>query len=133
MPSQTIRELIPGIKDEDLLDDTGEDTIEVDITKNPVAKQSRMFTFIQLHQLFNVQLRRSDVRFRLDENDKATRVLEDKVAELERWRVDLEDRIAKRSSYVDEVFENKQHQINVFKQETKENFDNCATNHQVNN
>ena len=49
MPSQTIRELIPGIKDEDLLDDTGEDTIEVDITKNPVAKQSRMFTFIQLH------------------------------------------------------------------------------------
>ena len=109
MPSQTIRELIPGIKDEDLLDDTGEDTIEVDITKNPVAKQSRMFTFIQLHQLFNVQLRRSDVRFRIDENDKATRVLEDKVAELERWRVDLEDRIAKRSSYVDEVFENKQH------------------------
>ena len=101
--------MIPGIDDEDLEDDTGEDTIEIDVAKNPNSKQSRMFTLFQLHQLFNVQLRRSDVRFRIDENDKATRVLEDKVAELERWREDLEDRIAKRSSYVDEVFENKQH------------------------
>ena len=31
------------------------------------------------------------------------------------------------------MFDAKQHQINVFKQETKENFDNCAINHQVNN
>ena len=115
MPSETIQQLIPDVKDEDVVDDTGEDTIEIDEEKNPNAKQARMFTLYQLHRLFNVQLNRSDVRYRLDENDKATRVLEDKVAELERWREDLEERIKKRSEYDDTMFDAKQHPINVFK------------------
>ena len=49
-----------------------------------------------------MKLRRSDVRLRLDENDKATRVLEQKVEELEKWRIDIEERIANRSKEVDE-------------------------------
>ena len=61
-----------------------------------------MFTLQNLNHLFNVKLRRSDVRLRLDENDKATRVLEQKVAELEKWRIDIEERIANRSKEVDE-------------------------------
>ena len=61
-----------------------------------------MFTLQNLNHLFNAKLRRSDVRLRLDENDKATRVLEQKVAELEKWRIDIEERIANRSKEVDE-------------------------------
>ena len=61
-----------------------------------------MFTLQNLNHLFNVKLRRSDVRLRLDENDKATRVLEQKVEELEKWRIDIEERIANRSKEVDE-------------------------------
>jgi len=52
-----------------------------------------MFTLFQLHKLFNVELKRSDVRRRLDINDDRTVVLENKVAELERWREELEMRI----------------------------------------
>ena len=63
-----------------------------------------MFTLNQLHKLFNLQLRRSDVRKRLDENDSATRVLEDKVAELERWRLDLEQRFGEEKESTVERF-----------------------------
>ena len=66
-----------------------------------------MFTLQNLNHLFNVKLRRSDVRLRLDENDKATRVLEQKVEELEKWRIDIEERIANRNKEVDEQFEYK--------------------------
>ena len=66
-----------------------------------------MFTLQNLNHLFNVKLRRSDVRLRLDENDKATRILEQKVEELEKWRIDIEERIANRSKEVDEQFDHK--------------------------
>ena len=45
-----------------------------------------------MNQLFNIKLRRSDVRKRLDVNDEDTVVLQDKVAELMMWRKDLEER-----------------------------------------
>ena len=80
-----------------------------------------------------MQLRRSDVRFRLDENDKATRVLEQKVDELEKWRIDLEDRFAKRAKEVDGWLDHKQDQINACKKEYREKFDECSTNHTLNN
>lgn len=92
-----------------------------------------MFTLQQLHDLFNVQLRRSDVRYRLDENDKATRVLEQKVDDLEKWRIDLEDRIKKRSKEVDGWLDHKQDQINACKKEYRENFAICEDNHRINN
>ena len=80
-----------------------------------------------------MKLRRSDVRSRLDENDKATRLLEDKVAELEKWRVDLEDRIDKWSKHVDDILEERLNQINACKKELRANFDECSTNHTLNN
>ena len=61
-----------------------------------------MFTIQNLNDLFNVKLRRSDVRLRLDENDRATRILEQKVEELEKWRIDIEERMANRNKEVDE-------------------------------
>ena len=80
-----------------------------------------------------MQLRRSDVRFRLDENDKATRVLEQKVDELEKWRIDLEERFATRNKEVDGWLDHKQDQINACKKEYREKFDECSTNHTLNN
>ena len=68
-----------------------------------------MWSLYQLHRLFQVQLRRSDVRNRLDINDDRTVVLENKVAELERWRIDLEARIKATTEHNDETFANKQH------------------------
>ena len=102
MPSKTLRDLVPGISEQDISDDTGVNSIEVDEITNPQAKVGHMFTLQNLNHLFNVKLRRSDVRLRLDENDKATRVLEQKVEELEKWRIDIEERIANRSKEVDE-------------------------------
>ena len=61
-----------------------------------------MFTIQNLNDFFNVKLRRSDVRLRLDENDRATRILEQKVEELEKWRIDIEERMANRNKEVDE-------------------------------
>ena len=107
MPSKTLRDLVPGISEQDISDDTGVNSIEVDEITNPQAKVGHMFTLQNLNHLFNVKLRRSDVRLRLDENDKATRVLEQKVEELEKWRIDIEERIANRSKEVDEQFDHK--------------------------
>ena len=133
MPSQQMKDLIPGVSDADVEDDTGEDTIQLDPAQNPNAAQARMFTLQQLHDLFNVKLRRSDVRHRLDANDKATRVLEQKVDDLEKWRIDLEERIQKRSKEVDEWLDHKQDQINACKKEYRENFATCQDNHHLNN
>ena len=58
-------------------------------------------------------------------------MLEEKVAELERWRIDLEDRVKTRAEHVDETFDSKQHQIDTFKKNTGENFDQCADNQRV--
>lgn len=49
-----------------------------------------MFSLEQLQQLFRLQLRRSNVRKRIDINDEETLILQMKVSELEKWRVDLE-------------------------------------------
>ena len=73
--SDTMVDLIPEVKDEDMLDDTGADTIVLDVGANPKASELRMFTLKQMNQLFNIKLRRSDVRKRLDVNDEDTVVL----------------------------------------------------------
>ena len=44
MPSQTLQELIPGVQETDIADDTGKNTIELDPGNNPCATQARMFT-----------------------------------------------------------------------------------------
>ena len=35
MPSKTLRDLVPGISEQDILDDTGGNSIEVDESTNP--------------------------------------------------------------------------------------------------
>ena len=104
MNQETLISLVPDLTETDVSDDTGSDTVTVNRDSNPNGAEARMFTLEQLNHFFNVKLRRSDVRYRLDENDKATRVLENKVDELEKWRLELEDRIAKRIEHVDENF-----------------------------
>ena len=71
----TIPQLIPDITEEDLVDDTGADTIQVDPNQNPIAGEARMVTLNQLHKLFSVQLKRSNVRARLDKNDSDAKLL----------------------------------------------------------
>lgn len=68
--------------------------------------------------MFNLQLGRSKVRARLDRNDDETAVLKSKVAELERWRAELEARLNVRNSQVDTNFDNVRNRINDF-QETQ--------------
>ena len=117
--------------EEDLADDTGADTLELDAEKNPNSKQARMWTLYQLHRLFSVQLRRSDVRNRLDINDDRTVVLENKVAELERWRIDLESRIQATTDLNNETFESKQHQIQKIKEHIQRNEDTMNNNQTI--
>lgn len=49
-----------------------------------------MFSIEQLIQLFNVKLAKSYLRKQLTENNTATSVLQEKVGELERWRLKFE-------------------------------------------
>ena len=50
----------------------------------------------------------------MDKNDADTIVLQEKVAELERWRADLEDRIQKRTDVVEQKFEDVGYRITGF-------------------
>lgn len=125
MNQETLVSLIPDLTEQDVSDDTGSDTITVSRDQNPNAAEARMFTLEQLNHFFNVKLRRSDVRYRLDENDKATRVLEDKVDVLEKWRIELEDRIAKRIDFVDDSFKNVARRFDATNKNHKELDDLC--------
>ena len=95
-------DLVPNLTTEDIVPDTEGRTydIEADPKENPRAAEARMFTLDQIQALFNVLLRRSHVRARLTTEEKAIRVLEAKVAELEKWRPDIEERIKKRNEDV---------------------------------
>ena len=77
-------------------------------------------------------MRRSHVQARLTTEEKAIRVLEAKVAELEKWRPDLEQRIKDRSEHVDKEFQEHHNRLEAFKGEVKEQFQVCAMNHTTN-
>ena len=102
-----LRDLVPSLTPEDVLPDNEGKAymIDADPATNAVAGKARMFTLDQLQDLFNVLLRRSHVRTRLTTEEKAIRVLEAKVAELEKWRPDIESRIEARTKHVDLTFE----------------------------
>ena len=51
-----------------------------------MSNQARMFTLEQMNQLFNLLLRSSNVRKRLDTNDVVTEELRKKVENFELWR-----------------------------------------------
>ena len=59
------------------------------------------------------------MRTRLTTEEKAIRVLEDKVANLEKWRPDIEERIVKRSVEVDKKFVYQHDRLEAFKGEVK--------------
>ena len=102
MAQISLTDLVPNLTQEDIMPDTEGRTydIEADPKTNPKAGQARMFTLDQIQALFHVLLRRSHVRSRLTTEEKAIRVLEAKVAELEKWRPDIEERIKKREQEV---------------------------------
>ena len=106
MEKVSFLDLVPNLTTEDVKPDTEGSTydIEADPKTNPFAGQARMFTLDQIQCLFHVLLRRSHVRARLTTEEKAIRVLEAKVAELEGWRPDIEERIAKRTVVVNQKF-----------------------------
>ena len=90
MATNNITDLIPGLTQADTSPDTEDFVVSIDQTVNPRAGEARMFTLRQIHDLFNVLLKRSNVQARLTREEEKTRVLEEKVAELEAWRPDLE-------------------------------------------
>lgn len=68
------------------------------------------------------------MRDRLTTEEKAIRVLEAKVAELERWRPDIEERIKVRTKQVNKQFEHHSDVVEAFKGVTKAEFDIIANN-----
>ena len=102
-------EVIPGVTKADTEDDNGQRSDSIaDISNNEeeqaIYENGRMWTVSQLHQLFHLLLRRSKVRSRLDINDADTAKLQKQVAELERWRGELENRWAERHTEVNNKF-----------------------------
>ncbi len=96
-----MHQVIPSVTEKDIEDDNGQRTaslpaIEGEGEEDKVYRNSRMFTIEQIHQLFHLLLRRSKVRARLDVNDEETRDARERIAELERWRIELEERWEKR-------------------------------------
>ena len=102
MEKDSLLDLVPNLTPDDIKPDTdGNDyDIEADPRTNPKAGQARMVTLDQMQALFHVLLRRSKVRARLTTEEKAIRILEQKVAELEKWRPDIEQRIKEREADV---------------------------------
>jgi chaperonin cofactor prefoldin len=63
-----------------------------------------MFSIDQFHQLFHYFMNRSKARKRLDKNDTDTARLQNQVAELEKWREDLESRLKNKHQQIDDKF-----------------------------
>ena len=97
MEKVTLRDLIPCLTEEDIKPYTEDGevsyVIQADPKLNPKARQARMFTLDQLQHLFNVQFKRTHLLKRMTVNEAAVRELEEKVAALEKWRPDIEERI----------------------------------------
>lgn len=87
--------------------------ISWDVNKD--AFDARVFSLRQFHQVFHLLLRRSKVRSRLDVNDSDTVVLQNKVDELEKWRIDLEDRLATKHAEIQVKFDNDDERFKSFK------------------
>lgn len=69
------------------------------------CQEARMVTVKQMVQLFNLLIKKSNVKKRLDRNDNDTRTLQQQVAELQAWRSAHETKVAERTTHVDEYLE----------------------------
>ena len=83
MAKPSLKDLIPNLTDADVVPDTDSPVIDVDPKTNPTAGEARTVTLSQIHDLFNVMLRRSKVRARVGENEESISVLQQKVEALE--------------------------------------------------
>ena len=83
MGEDRLIDLVPGLTAEDVQSDTGTNLVDVDPDSNPSATQARTFTLLQLTDLFNVLLHRSNVKSSVAAEEKASRIVEAKVAALE--------------------------------------------------
>ena len=101
MGNDTIIDLIPNLTMEDVTPDIPTNPILSDPKINPKAAEPRLFTIQQIQHLFNVLHRRSMIHDRMTAHEERTKILEAKVAELEKWRPLLEGRIQKRETDVD--------------------------------
>ena len=75
MATNNLTDLIPGLTQADTAPDTEDFVVNIDEAKNPRAGEARMFTLRQIHDLFNVLLKRSNVQTRTtreEENNAAT-------------------------------------------------------------
>ena len=90
MGAVNLTDLIPNLTQADVAPDTENFVVDIDPASNPKAGEARMFNLRQIHDLFNVLLKRSNIQARLTTEEEKTRVLQEKVAELEAWRPDLE-------------------------------------------
>ena len=128
MEKVTLRDLVPCLTEDDIKPYTEEGeadyVIQADPKLNPKAGQARMFTLDQLQHLFNVQFKRTHLMKRMSVNEAATRVLEEKVAALESWRPDIEERIAKRTKMVDVLIAEEDLRLKKFKKTVEEEFKN---------
>lgn len=129
MAQISLTDLVPNLTQEDIMPDTDESVIMIDPTVNAKAGEARSFSLVQIQELFNVLLKRSNVQRRLTENEEATRVLEEKVAHLEQWRHDHEVRVEGRTAFVDRKFENFNDQLEAFRGQVSVKFQNCEMNH----
>ena len=90
MATVNLTDLIPNLTQADVAPDTENFVVDIEAASNPRAGEARMFTLRQIHDLFNVLLKRSNIQTRLTNEEEKTRVLQEKVAELEAWRPDIE-------------------------------------------
>ena len=90
MATVNLTDLIPNLTQADVSPDTEDFVVSIDPETNPRAGEARMFNLKQIHDLFNVLLKRSNIQTRLTNEEEKVRVLQEKVAELEGWRPDIE-------------------------------------------
>lgn len=113
-----IRDLVSGLQETDFQHETGQDVLGVD----PAADEPRTLTLRQFEELFNALLKRSGVNTRLTETEAETKVLKEKVAALEDWKTELEERLYARNEEVDNRIAKEENRLDVFKGEAKVNF-----------
>ena len=90
MATHNLTDLIPNLTQADVSPDTEDFVVNIDPATNPKAGEARMFNLKQIHDLFNVLLKRSNIQTRLTNEEEKVRVLQEKVADLEAWRPDIE-------------------------------------------
>ena len=90
MGSERIIDLVGGVTSEDVKPDTDSDVIKL-----PANAESRTYSLQQLTELFNVLLRRSQLRQRVTNEEVAARAVEARITQLEAWKDDFEARFEK--------------------------------------